>query len=286
MKDIPIPPKLIENVGSHSEGQSWLAQLPSIVEELSQRWSLTLAEPFDAEASCSWVAPCTRADGSAAVFKLGWLHMEAEDEILGLRFWNGDPTAYLLEADPGHNALLLERCEPGTVLRTLPTEEQDVIIAGLMKRLWRKPSPDSGFRPLAEMVHHWMDEARKRAEQWPDPVIAEEGLRVYQSLLDSTSEHVLLATDLHAGNVLRAEREPWLVIDPKPFVGDPAYDATQHLFNCWQRLQHNPIKTIERFANLLDVDAERVRLWMFARVSTMEIGDPKKGLSLAQALAP
>ena len=44
--------------------------------------------------------------------------------------------------------------------------------------------------------------------------------------------HRAARTDLHAGNVVRAEREPWLVIDPKPFVGDPAYDATQHLLNC------------------------------------------------------
>jgi streptomycin 6-kinase len=79
--------------------------------------------------------------------------------------------------------------------------------------------------------------------------------------------HVLLATDLHAGNVLRAQREPWLVIDPKPFVGDPAYDATQHLLNGEERLMNAPFATIERFADLLQVDAERVRLWLFARTA-------------------
>jgi streptomycin 6-kinase len=64
---------------------------------------------------------------------------------------------------------------------------------------------------------------------------------------------VLLATDLHAGNVLRARREPWRVIDPKPFVGDPAYDATQHLRNCGVRLRSDPDGTIRRFADLLAV---------------------------------
>ncbi len=52
---------------------------------------------------------------------------------------------------------------------------------------------------------------------------------------------MLLATDLHAGNVLRAEREPWLVIDPKPFVGDPTYDALQHMLNCDDRLRADPV---------------------------------------------
>ena len=78
---------------------------------------------------------------------------------------------------------------------------------------------------------------------------------------------MLLATDLHAGNVLRAQRQPWLVIDPKPFVGDRAYDATQHLLNCKGRLSSAPGATIRRFADLLEVDHERVRLWMLARLA-------------------
>jgi Aminoglycoside/hydroxyurea antibiotic resistance kinase len=64
--------------------------------------------------------------------------------------------------------------------------------------------------------------------------------RLFNDLPRTTPMDVLLASDLHAGNVLRPEREPWLVIDPKPFVGDPAYDATQHLFNCEVRLRSDP----------------------------------------------
>jgi streptomycin 6-kinase len=97
---------------------------------------------------------------------------------------------------------------------------------------------------------------------------------------------VLLATDLHAGNILRAQREPWLVIDPKPFVGDPAYDATQHLLNCEARLRADPETTIRRFAELLEVDDERVRLWLFARVAaeSRDVWDDDT-LALARALA-
>jgi streptomycin 6-kinase len=97
--------------------------------------------------------------------------------------------------------------------------------------------------------------------------LVQAGLRLFEELPRSSPTHVLLATDLHAGNVLRAQREPWLVIDPKPFVGDPAYDATQHLFNCEQRLRANPDETIRPFADLLEIDSERVRLWMFARAA-------------------
>jgi streptomycin 6-kinase len=52
---------------------------------------------------------------------------------------------------------------------------------------------------------------------------------------------VLLATDLHAMNVLAATRQPWLAIDPKPYVGDPHYDPVQHLLNCEQRPRLRPL---------------------------------------------
>lgn len=67
-------------------------------------------------------------------------------------------------------------------------------------------------------------------------VVVKAGLRLLEELARPSSDDVLLATDLHAGNVLRAGREPWLVIDPEPFIGDRAYDATQHLFNCMVRM--------------------------------------------------
>src|SRR5262249_62038449 len=104
----------------------------------------------------------------------------------------------------------------------------------------------------------------------------------------STTKQVLLATDLHAGNVLRAEREPWLVIDPKPFVGDPAYDATQHLFNCRARLRSDPDRTIRRLADLLGVDYDRVRLWTFARAAAGPRDDWANSelLPLARIIAP
>jgi len=93
----------------------------------------------------------------------------------------------------------------------------------------------------------------------------QEGLRLFGELPRTAPDNVLLATDLHAGNVLRARRQPWLVIDPKPFVGDPAYDATQQLRNCRPRMLADPHATIHRFAELLEIDEERVRLWVFAR---------------------
>jgi streptomycin 6-kinase len=116
------------------------------------------------------------------------------------------------------------------------------------------------------MTAHWAVETIAAAHnKRSDAGLIQEGLRLFDELSRPSVDDVLLATDLHAGNVLRARREPWLVIDPKPFVGDRAYDATQHLLNCKHRMLTAPIATIQKLPDLLGVDDERVRLWMFAR---------------------
>lgn len=271
------------------ERAAWLDRLPGVVRELEQRWALTPDAPLSGEEpSCSYVAAVRSADGRPAVLKIGMPHMEAEHEIPGLRFWNGDSTVRLLEADDELGAMLMERCEPGTTLRTLAESDQDVVIAGLLRRLWRMPSPPHSFRSLSTMTQFWANETLSQREQWPDEGLVREGLRLFEELPRSASRAVLLATDLHAGNVLQAEREPWLVIDPKPFVGDPAYDLTQHLFNCRTRLRLDLNGTIRRFADLAEVEEARVRLWAFARAAADPRDDRRNEnlLSIARSLAP
>ena len=283
-----IPGRLEANCRKSPERGVWLTHLPKILGDLGQRWSLKLGTPFDCEeVSCSWVAPVMRDDSSLAILKLGMPHMEGQHEIAGLRFWNGDPTVMLLEADEDVGAMLLERCETGTALRILPEPEQDLVIARLLRRLWRLPRAPHSFRPLSVMTAYWSTETLAHSDRWPDSGLVREGLHLFAELHRTAPQEALLATDLHAGNVLRAKREPWLVIDPKPFIGDLAYDATQHLLNCDARLRSDPDGTIRRFADLLEVDHGRVRLWTFARAAAEPRDDWKDDwlTDLARALA-
>jgi streptomycin 6-kinase len=284
-----LPDRVAANCRRTPEGAAWLASLPDTLQSLRRQWSLELEAPFDSEdVSCAWVAPATLVDGTSAVLKLGMPHMEAEHELEGLRFWNGNPTARILRADVHTGALLLERCAPGTPLRTLPEPEQDVVISGLLRRMWRRPPTPHPFRPLAALTKSSSEETLAAIDHWPDPGLVRAGLRLLEDLPRTAPTEVLLATDLHAGNVLRAQREPWLVIDPKPFVGDPAYDATQHLFNCTERMSADPHGTIRRFADLLGVEYERVWLWTFARAATEPRDDWSNDCiaTIARAIAP
>ena len=264
---LTIPARLVATCEEEPERMVWLEQLPDAVAAVRDAWSLELGEPFEHEGCASWVAPVTRADGTRAVLKLGVPHMEAEHEIDGLRFWDGDPTVRLLELDRERNALLLERCEPGTTLRELPEPEQDVVLAGLLRRLWRvagraAPVPAAGRddRVLARR-----DARRGRALGGRGLVC--EGLRLFEELPRTANEHVLLATDLHAGNVLRAGARAVARDRPEAVRRRPGLrrDAAPRQL----RRACAPIRSrrSHRFADLLGLDRERVRLWTFARAA-------------------
>ena len=83
-----------------------------------------------------------------------------------------------------------------------------------------------------------------------DSGLARAGIGLFRELPGTAATRVLLCTDLHAGNILAARREPWLVIDPKPYVGDPAYDMLQHMLNCEDRLAAEPAALADRMAAL------------------------------------
>jgi streptomycin 6-kinase len=106
-----------------------------------------------------------------------------------------------------------------------------------------------------------------------DRGLARVGIEMIRKLPASAERAALLCTDLHAGNVLASKREPWLAIDPKPFIGDPAFDAVQHMLNCDGRLATDPLGLAQRMGQLLELDPERVRLWLFARCVQESLND-------------
>jgi streptomycin 6-kinase len=266
-----LPHNLAE--AAESEGRHlWLTTvLPEIVAQARNRWSLTVGEPFQPGGQTAWVAPARDAAGAGLVLKVAWPHPEAAHEADGLRAWAGHGAVRLYAAhDFGEaQALLIERCLPGTELSSRPEPEQDTVVATLLRRLWIQPARGSPFESLERMCHRWADRFERTLDAGQrtalDPGLARAGLALFRGLPATAGTQVLLCTDLHAGNVLAAAREPWLVIDPKPHVGDPAYDPLQHMLNCEERLHANPRGLARRMADLLDLDPDRVLAWLFAR---------------------
>jgi streptomycin 6-kinase len=290
--DFVVPADL---AGAPSIPSAWLASLPAVVGEVRHRWRLDVGPPFQPGGRTAWVAPANDDRGRDLVLKIGWWHSEGRHEADGLRLWDGDGAVRLHAADVvGEVAglqtavLLLERCRPGTTLADRPEPEQDEVLAGLLRRLWVVPPAGHGIRPLQDMCHEWADEFELKGAAGRatiDAGLARVGLDLMRNLPATADRSVLLCTDLHAANVLAAEREPWLVIDPKPHVGDPAYDPVQHMLNCSERLRADPLGLARRMAGLLGLDPERVRLWLFARC-VQESPDWRGLAEVARRVAP
>jgi len=281
--------------GDGGARRAWLAELPRVADDLARRWSLRVGRPFRPGGAVSWVAPARTAAGEHVVLKLGWWHDEAAHEADALRAWHGQGAVLLLDSlvIGMTSALLLEACEPGTPLSAaMPPAGQDVVVAGLLRRLWCRPPAGHAFRPLQTMCDQWASEfedqyaaARAAGHDQLDPGIARAGIGLFRELPGTASRSVLLCTDLHHGNVLAAAREPWLAIDPKPYVGDPAYDPLQHMLNFPGRLVADPVGFTCRMADLTGLDAERLRQWLFARCVQESVYAPELRI-VATQLAP
>jgi len=288
-RSLAMPANLV--AAAREQGRAgWLETVAATVASLERRWSLEVGAPFLPGGQTAWVAPAER-NGKAFVVKVLWRHPEAEHEADALRFWDGQGVVRLYDAwevDAQTTALLLERCMPGSPLEELPAGEQDAVIGGLLRRLWKEPTAGHRFPPLAEMCDLWVDEFRQKAHEGRSPVdagLAREGMSLFRELPRTARRAVLLFTDLHAGNVLAAQRETWLAIDPKPYVGDPTYDPLQHLLNCTDRLLVDPRRLALSLAALLDLDPERLLLWLFARC-VLESPDSPALATPARLLAP
>jgi streptomycin 6-kinase len=267
---IEIPAKLLQNHGETSA--EWLAGLPGAVAEYVDRWELTVAgQPLNGEASL--ILPVVRRDGTEAMLKLQPVNDESEGEALALRTWNQDDVVEVLEDDPATSTLLLERLESRT-LDDLPDHvEATRILAEFLTRLSAVPAPP-GIRRLADVAGAMVDDAPALIPMLSDPAerqLVRRFVAQVEELLPESGDR-LLHWDLHYYNVLAAQRQPWLVIDPKPLAGDPGFEVAPGLWNRWDDLVatgdlRRGIR--DRFDLMLDVtgiDRDRALGWTAGRI--------------------
>ena len=209
-------------------GAAWLERLPALIAACEQGWRIEVGPPFPG-LWINWVAPADCVDGTPAVLKLSFPEdKEFRTEAEALRLFEGRGAARLLRLDLSQGAMLLERCEPGVPLGSVEDDAQATSIAAdVMKRLWRTVPDDHSF-PLVSDWAQGLARLRRRFGGGTGPLparLVEEAEALFGELLASQSEPVLLHGDLHHLNILSARRQPWLAIDPKGVVGEPAYDA-------------------------------------------------------------
>ncbi|TDC67251.1 aminoglycoside phosphotransferase [Micromonospora sp. KC207] len=264
--ELEIPERL-GWVGRTPAGRAWLAVLPARLAECVRRWGLRVTGPPFAYAFASLALPAELPDGTRAVLKLQYPDADSAHEAAALACWAGDGAARLLAHVPGRRALLVERCDPGTPLHALTQDggldaALDVVV-GLLPRLWRPAG--APFTPLAEEAAGWLERLPVQWARLGRPFerrLLDAGLGRLAELAGTQGEQVLVNQDLHAGNILRATREPWLVIDPKPLAGEREFGVVAIVRG--PELGHSPAavrRRLDRLTDELGLDRERALGW-------------------------
>jgi len=251
-------------------GTAWTERLPELFREVCGRWSLTLEEPFQ-NLFYNYVSRARRADGADVVVKVGYPCRELMTEIEALRLFNGRGAVRLLEADKNRGALLLERLRPGSSLLNVECDEEaTAIAAAVMRSLWH-PAPNEHSFPTAADWGRGFERLRTEFGGGTGPFptsLVEQAEGQFRDLLASAGPPVLLHGDLHYGNILAAEREPWLAIDPKGLIAEPAYEVGALIRN---RLNAGPdlarlfARRLDQLSAELSLDRERLRGWTMAQ---------------------
>jgi len=263
MLEIPSNLKWLE--GS-SDGRRWLRELPGRTQACANQWSLRLESPYP-DSQVSIVFPVACQDGSHAVLKLQFPHPECEHEAEALRIWNGQGSVRLLAHDPALYALLMERCEPGDHLSRAGADEALDVFLDLLPRLWI--NADKPFSSLHDESLGWAEQLPHAWEKAGRPCeieLIDAALHALDRLRGSQGEQVLLHQDLHGDNVLRATREPWLVIDPKPLAGEREFSLAPIIRDYdFGHSRQCVVGRLDKLAGALRLDRERTRLWALAQ---------------------
>jgi len=256
------------------QGRAWLEGLPDVVEACAERWGLQIGAPFPT-AYMSLTVPARLADGADVVLKVPFADRETEHEHLALALWDGDGAVRLLDRDSELGAFLIERCFPGTPLSNSGQDVALDVLAGLLPRLWM-PATSPPFRSLAEEAAWWASHLRENwvraGKPYPERLV-DAALDALHVLPDGQREQVLLHQDLHGDNVLRAEREPWLAIDPKPLVGEREFGVAPIVRSFEFGHSRGEVRRrLDRLCSELGLDRERARLWCMAQTVAWSIG--------------
>lgn len=247
-------------------GETWLLSLPALVGECAQHWGLTLGNPFP-DGHVSLTYPAVNAHRQEVVLKIRFPDDESEHEARALALWNGNGAVALIAEDQKRRAILLERCLPGAYLSTLDAEQALTVFCELLPRLWIPAGQPIGS--LADEVARWVSNLPRAYDAAGRPFSAtllNEAINTLTDLSRSQGEQVLIHQDLHANNVISAQREPWLAIDPKPLIGEREFGVSPVIRSA--ELGHNKAAVIRRLDHLtseLGLDRERARLWAFGQ---------------------
>jgi streptomycin 6-kinase len=264
-------------IGLHPTGgtrhaEAWRAEVSGIVAQMLERWQLEAGEAFVGGVSAS-VMRVTTTDGARAVLKVGLPHREAIWEAVALAALPRGLGPAVLRQDTRTWSLLLEEIEPGLALRDAGLAADVALrIGGELHRRMVASAPAVGIPSLVEAwaadlapVRARLDTHGKALDNLGIRKLAERAPDDLERLANTDEARTLLHGDFNPGNIL-SSATGWRIIDPKPMLGDPAYDL-------WPLVSQlgTPFESVDSLRRQVDiaadaasVDPARVAAWSFA----------------------
>lgn len=197
----------------------------------------------------------------------------------------------------GHwnTAILMERVLPGAPLSDLVYSGEDDratgIVCDVAARLHHAGS-GTGFPPIPA----WHSRYDRFKSQFPKGQY-ERAKALYTELAASQIKPTLLHGDLHHDNILKDDAQGWVAIDPKGYVGEPAYE-----FGCLLRnpgedpaffaIREIAQRRIDVIATKTGLDPARLLGWAYAQAVlsalwSFDDGEaPIRGLATTNTLEP
>ncbi|MER7141376.1 aminoglycoside phosphotransferase family protein [Streptomyces sp. NPDC000341] len=254
------------------EGKAWIARLPSLAANMLERWDLE-RDGIARAGEASVVLPVLRR-GTPAVLRLQMPRQETTAAVIGLRTWNGKGMVRLLDHDPMSSSMLLERLDATRTLASINDDDRAMrTLAELLARLVAVPAP-RGLRSLGDIASEMVDQAPQAIMKLVDPV-HRQLLRNWASAVAELAGEPgdrMLHWDLHYDNVLAAQREPWIAIDPEPLAGDPGFDLWPALDSRWDDVvaKGDTLRIVRRrfdlLTDVLGLDRVRATGWTLGRL--------------------
>lgn len=292
-----IPKSFIESISGRPadqvddpewpDGDTWLARLPAVLRDCLDQWTLSPADAAH-HGACAVVLPCDGPLGRA-VLKVSWPHREATHEHLVLRAWGGTGAVRLLAADPNRWAMLLETLDAARELSGEDIDRSTEVIGGLLRRLDRPALPQ--LTCLSTESARWAEQIRTFGPRVLPRRLVERASAIFDGLgQEQGVDGRLIHTDLHDMNVLAAEREPWLAIDPKPLAGLPEFGVAPLVWNRADDAHRSPSirahlrRRVEIACEAGDLDVDRAMLWTLARCAQNAAGAAADGIGTSNDL--
>jgi len=271
---LQLPTELVKHVSAilGSQGEAWLDRLPRFVEDLRSEWSIEVKEPY-AAGEFNFVAAAIRTNGEPVVLKIAPPYHDGEylREAEFLRHRDGRGAVALLAQDIERRAILLGQAIPGKNLAEIFTgAELDAIDPAIdVLHSISEPAPKDLIN--VKTIDDWFAGLRRFEDTVFSADYAVKALDLYQRLT-ATRPLLYLHGDFHPANVVSAQREEYLAIDPKGVIGHIGYDIAVFLNNFHWWLENDPDvrqkldAAVLSFSKAFDISPIELRQWAFAQM--------------------